>query len=447
VFGIAINPDKSKNAFAIDSGRVFRTTNAGGTWTNITGNLAKLKVGSLRSVAYVSNTSAGMVAVGTDVGVFAASGPSFTSWSPLGKGMPTVPVFQLEYSAPETLLLAGTLGRGAWTLSLETTGIKLVGGPPDENGPVEPKEIGKVKPGPAPAKAPFVLRQGVIVDPVRRQAFLMTPQGGIEALDLLKGQRVWYSESAAKPLEIVGDRLLGQAEFSGEGSTVKVVALNIGTGEAVQSGTSVLPPGIKPTINDTTEGQFLVRVRTSEADPLISWQFFERPKRGVPPGTDDLPGAAAAGGSKKGTFRFTLATGKTAPVDGADIAIHSGPRAQDVPAGARLPGVEGDQFLSADGRHILASESDDDAEWDKYALSIHERASGKKPGEFKSHLPFVPFFVVDSLVVFETEAYSRRVGKTLVEEPLKLRAVDLTTGKEAWSRVVRDTKYRGPYPP
>jgi hypothetical protein len=57
--------------------------------------------------------------VGTNGGVFIASAPDFSSWERLGSGLPNVPVFSLRYSPVDNLLLAGTLGRGAWTLKLK----------------------------------------------------------------------------------------------------------------------------------------------------------------------------------------------------------------------------------------------------------------------------------------------------------------------------------------
>jgi photosystem II stability/assembly factor-like uncharacterized protein len=118
VVGIAIDPGHPKTAFVIDRRHVYRTTNAGAKWTDVTGNLATHAPGRLRSVAYVSR-GGGKVVVGTDAGVFGASGPGFFHWERLGSELPNVPVFGLDYSARDDLLLAGTLGRGAWTLKFK----------------------------------------------------------------------------------------------------------------------------------------------------------------------------------------------------------------------------------------------------------------------------------------------------------------------------------------
>jgi len=125
VRGIAIDPGNPQTAFVVGGAgasttRVYRTTGAGATWTNITGNLTALAPGLLRTIAYVSSTANGAVVVGADAGVFTANGPAFTTWSLLSTGLPRAPVFQLEYAKQDDMLLAGTLGRGAWTLDLAT---------------------------------------------------------------------------------------------------------------------------------------------------------------------------------------------------------------------------------------------------------------------------------------------------------------------------------------
>lgn len=117
VLGIAVPPTDPNTAFAIDAGAVLQTTNAGVSWTNVTGNLLALGGVVLRSVAYCADLNGGSVVVGTNAGVFTAAAPQFI-WSGLGSGLPTVPVLRLRYSSASRLLLLATLGRGAWTLDI-----------------------------------------------------------------------------------------------------------------------------------------------------------------------------------------------------------------------------------------------------------------------------------------------------------------------------------------
>jgi hypothetical protein len=45
------------------------------------------------------------------------SSSGFTSWNKLGTGLPNVPVWDLVYDVKDDVLVAGTLGRGAWTIT------------------------------------------------------------------------------------------------------------------------------------------------------------------------------------------------------------------------------------------------------------------------------------------------------------------------------------------
>ena len=117
VVGIAIDPNSPQTAYVLAPDRVYQTTDAGAHWSEITGNLATLKPGRLRSIAFSTNNSTGAVMVGGDTGVFTASVTDFNHWSASGRGLPAAPVFHIEYNPTDRLFLVGTLGRGAWILT------------------------------------------------------------------------------------------------------------------------------------------------------------------------------------------------------------------------------------------------------------------------------------------------------------------------------------------
>lgn len=472
VVGIAIDPNDPRTAYVIDPGRVFRTTDSGGTWANITGNLQTLSPGALRSIAYSTSTSAGAIVVSGNMGVFEAPGAAFSTWRPLGEGLPRVPVYHLEYDPTDRILLAGTLGRGAWTLTFppappslvtiaatipEPTPTPVVTAPQPRT-PRTPRE-----PLPRNPNA-FQLSPGVVIDPVQRRAFIMSPSGEIDAVGLSGGQRLWSTKAAAKPLGVVGRNLLGQAEPSNTENALKIVVMEASTGRQMVVSTRELPAGVRASVVETLKGRFVV---TSQAaggtDAVVSWQFLGRPRKGMRPDTKDTltpsggaalhppPPAAIAvarGDAQSGTYRLDLSTGATSSVNGVGLALLHDIRQPVLNVTERLAGLPENQFLSADGRHILVSERvGDDRVWEKYKLTIYERDTGERVGEFRSHLSMAPFFVTDSSVIYETGAYVRRTGTQMTEEPLKIRAVDLNSGRELWSREVRDTAYHGPFPP
>jgi uncharacterized repeat protein (TIGR01451 family) len=95
-------------------GHVFKTTDAGGSWTDISGNLPDNPVNSLVLDPSYPNT----LYAGTDVGAFVTFDGG-ANWSLLGSGMPTVAVDQIDMNPGQTprLIAAGTHGRGAWTVA------------------------------------------------------------------------------------------------------------------------------------------------------------------------------------------------------------------------------------------------------------------------------------------------------------------------------------------
>ncbi|MDX1409102.1 MAG: hypothetical protein R3330_13230, partial [Saprospiraceae bacterium] len=48
---------------------------------------------------------------------------SFGTWLKVGTGLPNAPVWDLDYDLTDDVLVAGTLGRGAWTIDLSTVAI------------------------------------------------------------------------------------------------------------------------------------------------------------------------------------------------------------------------------------------------------------------------------------------------------------------------------------
>ena len=107
-------------------GHVFKTTNAGGSWLDVSCHVSDC---SAPSATDLPNTPVNEVVVdpddpahntlyaATDVGVFQTSNGGAT-WSPLGTGLPNVAVLSLRLHDPSRTLRAATHGRGAWDLLL-----------------------------------------------------------------------------------------------------------------------------------------------------------------------------------------------------------------------------------------------------------------------------------------------------------------------------------------
>ena len=118
VRGVTIDPNDWRHAFVIDNNQVFRTTNAGATWTDVTGDLvSSLGANDFRSIEFITNPVADAIAVGTQNGIYFATMLDLTTWEALATGIPNAAVYELDYDADDDVLIAGILGRGAWKLT------------------------------------------------------------------------------------------------------------------------------------------------------------------------------------------------------------------------------------------------------------------------------------------------------------------------------------------
>lgn len=125
VNAVAVKPTDAQRGFAVTQTAVFTTTNAGTNWTNVTQNLGTLGGGRFWSATYVPGPTDDLVVVGTDRGVYTARVSQLgtaTPWTSLGTGLPNALVFDLTYDLGDDLLIAGTMGRGAFKL----TGLQSV---------------------------------------------------------------------------------------------------------------------------------------------------------------------------------------------------------------------------------------------------------------------------------------------------------------------------------
>jgi photosystem II stability/assembly factor-like uncharacterized protein len=114
-------------------GHVFKTTNGGQSWSDISGDLPDTPVNSIVQDASFPNT----LYAGTDVGAFVTYNGG-ANWYQLGSGMPVVAVWQLDLDPSHGTLLAGTHGRGVWAETNTVSAPALVLSTKDAGVPVGP---------------------------------------------------------------------------------------------------------------------------------------------------------------------------------------------------------------------------------------------------------------------------------------------------------------------
>lgn len=131
------------NAAKVGTGVVFKSTDAGETFTDISGDLPRVQTNTV----LLHKDAAGnqQLIVGTDIGPFISSDNKGTSWAPLGNDLPNVPVAMMRFKPKATpdeadQIFAATFGRGIWTYTIP----KLIVDPPPPGGeppPVVPPPV------------------------------------------------------------------------------------------------------------------------------------------------------------------------------------------------------------------------------------------------------------------------------------------------------------------
>lgn len=95
--------------------KVYYSSDAGTTWSNITGNLPNLPA---LCIAYGPGSSDGLY-VGTDIGVYYKDN-TLSNWIFYSNGLPNVIVHELEFHTASNTLRAATYGRGLWEIAAYT---------------------------------------------------------------------------------------------------------------------------------------------------------------------------------------------------------------------------------------------------------------------------------------------------------------------------------------
>lgn len=91
----------------LDNNKVFKSTNYGQSWTNISGDLPNIPVTCL--IVNPNNTE--NIYIGTDLGIFSTT-DSGINWVQDNDGLANVPVSDLDYRSSDNTIFAATHGRG-----------------------------------------------------------------------------------------------------------------------------------------------------------------------------------------------------------------------------------------------------------------------------------------------------------------------------------------------
>ncbi|HEY3251757.1 MAG TPA: T9SS type A sorting domain-containing protein [Ignavibacteria bacterium] len=101
-------------------GHIFRSTNGGNNWADLSGYLPDIPVNDL---VIVYNDTKNFI-IGTDVGVLGTTNGGGT-WNEIGPGLPHVVVTDLEYNPLSGRVRAATFGRGVWEFLLVAASVNI----------------------------------------------------------------------------------------------------------------------------------------------------------------------------------------------------------------------------------------------------------------------------------------------------------------------------------
>lgn len=120
---ICIDPLDANNVWVTFSGysaanKIFVTTNGGTSWTNITTGLPNMPA---NCVVYTPGSTNDAIYVGMDIGVYYRDNTT-GAWAPYFTGLPNVPIYDLEIYAPTSKVRCASFGRGVWEVDIYNPG-------------------------------------------------------------------------------------------------------------------------------------------------------------------------------------------------------------------------------------------------------------------------------------------------------------------------------------
>ncbi len=114
---LTVDPDDANTAYVTYGGyaagsKIYRTVNGGTNWQNLSATLPNLPANCV-----IVEPNTGVLYLGMDVGVYRRE-PGATGWEPFNTGLPNVIVNELEIRHSTGKIRAATYGRGLWESDL-----------------------------------------------------------------------------------------------------------------------------------------------------------------------------------------------------------------------------------------------------------------------------------------------------------------------------------------
>ncbi|MCX7554704.1 hypothetical protein OS175_12510 [Marinicella sp. S1101] len=297
----------------------------------------------------------------------------------------------------------------------------------------------------ANADEPVELRTGIILDQSSQTVVAMLPEKGITAIDVTSGETKWSSAIADKPLVIKNGQILSQQQVNKKG-LLALVYQSVSNGSVTNTVEVNLPRDVMANVVNTTGTDFKIAMNQASQGNQLEWSFRGKKVRGAAPDVDELINqgvnlSSSEPGIKTGFIGIDF-NNAAATTSATNITRNKNSRAIEQRV---LPQITGRQFLSQDGKHVLASVRVPSDREMKYNWGIYTRS-----GELLSSLPadysYAPFVVTGNLMLFIAPETGRVVDNKLTNNAPMLTAINLQNQQKVWQNAVRSTKYFGQLP-
>lgn len=284
---------------------------------------------------------------------------------------------------------------------------------------------------------------GVLVDEAAARAVVADANGFARSVSLADGTTAWSSNDVAFPLlETRGSVVaLGRSDTRGAGL---LLLLDAATGTVQDRIAFAVPDEVRANVVPVPQSKFDVVAEATAQGARIHWRSTAAPLRGAVLEEGESEPTVATG-----AFDLVLdgAQPMTIPRRGAvDAPLLPPP---DLSAAERLPGLGARQFRShGDFAAMSATAVADERFGTAWRWTVRTRGTGGAAIAGPT-LPyaFLPFAVLDGLLVYRSEPVAWRNGERMEGHGARIVAWDLAGDRERWHLDVLDLEYRGPLPP
>jgi hypothetical protein len=321
----------------------------------------------------------------------------------------------------------------------------------------------------------YRLEQCVIVQPGSRPVVYYTrPDGQVEAIEVSNGKVLWHTGKASFPLLARGRRLLALLPASAGKIGYDLAILDPRSGQVRKR----LPaPGepIPGCPGDGLSGTFRLEAVTQDGRDCLVWTKTWHPTPGGAYRGPDYVYPPGSSGSKQGLYVVDLENEQILPPAGTYPSLSL--RGQTNPwGGYSIEPFEVDGITSQVAMEMVNNHPHLLLRRWKDAEALPEVSLGEPPWNScgvvvcadhryvlgvwqvpEKHDPFLYHVGVFSSSTGEKKAEvdaaswpstAQVFGNVLVAYfPSRVFGIDLSTGKEIWTKTVKDLTYRGPYPP